>query len=85
MRKAIPFLAPGLIIAAVALGCNSARAQNCPGNPDARVSGTSRYFLNCAHAKRRNPACLGAQGLSRRRVFRALGDSAPRLTTGLTF
>ena len=51
MRKAIPFLAPGLIIAAVALGCNSARAQNCPGNPDARVSGTSRYFLNCAHAK----------------------------------
>ena len=36
MPKAISFLAPGLIVAAViASGCNLARAQDCPGNPDA--------------------------------------------------
>jgi hypothetical protein len=38
MRKAISFLAPNLIVAAaVALGCNLARAQDCPGNPDAQT------------------------------------------------
>jgi peptidoglycan-N-acetylglucosamine deacetylase len=41
MMKAISFLASGLFVAAaVASGCNFARAQNCPGNPDAL--GTSR-------------------------------------------
>ena len=36
MPKAISFLAPGLIVAAaIASGCNLARAQDCPGNPDA--------------------------------------------------
>jgi hypothetical protein len=36
MRKAISFFAPGLIVAAaIASGCNLARAQNSPGNPDA--------------------------------------------------
>jgi peptidoglycan-N-acetylglucosamine deacetylase len=43
MRKAISFLAPGLIIAAaVASGYNLARAQDCPGNSDAL--GTSRVL-----------------------------------------
>ena len=43
MRKAISFLAPGLIIAAaVASGGNLAWAQNCPDNPDAL--GTSRVL-----------------------------------------
>ena len=43
MRKATSFLASGLFIAAaVASGCNLARAQNCPGNPDAL--GTSRVL-----------------------------------------
>jgi hypothetical protein len=43
MRKAISFFAPGLIVAAaIASGCNLARAQNCPGNPDAL--GTSRVL-----------------------------------------
>jgi peptidoglycan/xylan/chitin deacetylase (PgdA/CDA1 family) len=41
MRKAIIF-APGLIVAAVTLGCNLARAEDCPGNPDAL--GTSRVL-----------------------------------------
>ena len=41
--KAISFLASGLFVAAaVASGCNFARAQNCPGNPDAL--GTSRVL-----------------------------------------
>jgi hypothetical protein len=36
MPKAISFLAPGLIVAAaIASGGNLARAQDCPGNPDA--------------------------------------------------
>jgi peptidoglycan-N-acetylglucosamine deacetylase len=43
MRKAISLLAPGLIVAAaVASGCNLARAKNCPDNPDAL--GTSRVL-----------------------------------------
>src|SRR4029077_11030267 len=43
MPKAISFLAPGLIVAAaIASGCNLARAQDCPGNPDAL--GTSRVL-----------------------------------------
>jgi peptidoglycan/xylan/chitin deacetylase (PgdA/CDA1 family) len=43
MRKAIILLGPGLIIAAVvASGCNLARAEHCPGNPDAL--GTSRVL-----------------------------------------
>ena len=43
MRKAISLLAPGLIVAAaVASGCNLARAENCPDNPDAL--GTSRVL-----------------------------------------
>jgi hypothetical protein len=41
MRKAIIFLAPGLIIAAVvASGCNLARAEHCPDN----ALGTSRVL-----------------------------------------
>ena len=43
MPKAISFLAPGLIVAAaIASGGNLARAQDCPGNPDAL--GTSRVL-----------------------------------------
>jgi peptidoglycan/xylan/chitin deacetylase (PgdA/CDA1 family) len=43
MQKATGFLASGLFIAAaVASGCNLARAQNCPGNHDAL--GTSRVL-----------------------------------------
>src|ERR1700719_3957482 len=44
MMKAISFLASGLFVAAaVASGCNFARAQNCPGNPDAL--GTTRVLV----------------------------------------
>src|SRR5262249_8722169 len=43
MRKATTLFGVGLVIAAVvASGCNFARAENCPGNPDAL--GTSRVL-----------------------------------------
>src|ERR1700735_5209844 len=41
MRQAITLLPVGLVIA-VASGCNSARAENCPGNPYAL--GTTRVL-----------------------------------------
>jgi len=42
MRKAAKIFAFGLVIAAVASGCDLAQAQNCPGNPDAL--GTTRVL-----------------------------------------
>ena len=48
MRKAITVLALGLIIAgAAASSCSLARAQNCPGNPDAL--GTTRVLVLDPH------------------------------------